>query len=97
MIAAEGSAAPSRGSSDLTLPTPPASSPAVATQALTAAEAARRLTQFGPNQVVTGGRFRVLRTGLRLLTNPLVLILLAAVSSRALSARHSTRASSRAA
>ena len=51
---------------------------AVGASGLTATEAARRLSQFGPNQVVTGGRFHVLRTGLGLLANPLVLILLAA-------------------
>jgi P-type Mg2+ transporter len=78
MIAAEDSAAPSPGSPGLTPPTVPGSSPAVAAEGLTSAEAARRLSQFGPNQVVTGGRFRVLRTGLGLLANPLVLILLAA-------------------
>src|SRR6266700_532346 len=47
-------------------------------QGLTAADAARRLLEFGPNQMETGGRFRQLRTGLGLLANPLVLILLAA-------------------
>ena len=33
---------------------------------------------MAPNQVVTGRRFHLLRTGLGLLANPLVLILLAA-------------------
>src|SRR6266496_654923 len=45
---------------------------------LTAAEAATRLTQVGPNEVETGRRFRLLREGLGFLGNPLVLILLAA-------------------
>jgi P-type Mg2+ transporter len=45
---------------------------------LTAADAARRLNEFGPNVVETGGRFRVLRMGLGLLANPLVIILLVA-------------------
>ncbi|MDQ6673655.1 MAG: HAD-IC family P-type ATPase [Chloroflexota bacterium] len=51
---------------------------AAAAQGLTAAEAARRLSQFGPNVVETGGRFRILRMGLGLLVNPLVVILLVA-------------------
>src|SRR5437879_725311 len=45
---------------------------------LTAAEAARQLAEFGPNLIETGSRFRLLRTGLGLLANPLVLILLVA-------------------
>ena len=54
-------------------------------QGLTSAEAARRLAQYGPNEVETGRRFRVLRQGLSFLANPLVLILLvAAVISGAL-------------
>src|ERR1700675_1637197 len=56
----------------------PESSAVGAPPGLTAAEAARRLNEFGPNEVETGGRFRQLRTGLGLLANPLVLILLAA-------------------
>jgi P-type Mg2+ transporter len=78
MIAREGSALPSSGGTRVTPPTAPGIPPAVAAQGLTTAEAARRLSQFGPNQVKTGGRFHVLRTGLGLLANPLVLILLAA-------------------
>jgi Mg2+-importing ATPase len=38
----------------------------------------RRLVESGPNALETGGRFRQLRSGLCLLANPLVLILLAA-------------------
>jgi magnesium-transporting ATPase (P-type) len=45
---------------------------------LTTSEAAARLAQYGPNVVETGRRFRVLREGLGLLANPLVLILLVA-------------------
>jgi Mg2+-importing ATPase len=45
---------------------------------LTAAEAARQLAEFGPNLIETGSRFRLLRTGLGLLANPLVVILLVA-------------------
>jgi P-type Mg2+ transporter len=45
---------------------------------LTTAEAAARLAQYGPNEVETGRRFRVVREGLGLLANPLVLILLVA-------------------
>jgi magnesium-transporting ATPase (P-type) len=45
---------------------------------LTSTEAAARLAQYGPNEVETGRRFRVLREGLGLLANPLVLILLVA-------------------
>ncbi|MDQ6670220.1 MAG: HAD-IC family P-type ATPase, partial [Chloroflexota bacterium] len=41
-------------------------------------EAQRRLAQFGPNEIQTGERFRLLRSGLAFSTNPLVLILLAA-------------------
>jgi P-type Mg2+ transporter len=78
IITGEDSAAPSPDSPGLTPSTVPGSTRTVAAEGLTSAEAARRLSQFGPNQVVTGGRFRVLRTGLGLLANPLVLILLAA-------------------
>src|SRR5438270_10359278 len=45
---------------------------------LTAAEAARQLAEFGPNLIDTGSRFRLLWTGLGLLANPLVVILLVA-------------------
>jgi len=45
---------------------------------LTAAEAARRLAEFGPNLIETGRRFHLLWTGLGLLANPLVVILLVA-------------------
>src|SRR5438094_4577249 len=45
---------------------------------LTATEAARQLAEFGPNLIETGSRFRLLRTGLGLLANPLVVILLVA-------------------
>jgi len=45
---------------------------------LTSTEAAARLAQYGPNEVETGRRLRVLREGLGLLANPLVLILLVA-------------------
>ena len=45
---------------------------------LTSVEAARRLTEFGPNLVETGSRFRLVRTGLGLLANPLVVILVVA-------------------
>jgi len=45
---------------------------------LTAAEAARELAEFGPNLIETGSRFRLLWTGLGLLANPLVVILLVA-------------------
>ena len=46
---------------------------------LSTAEAAAALERYGPNEVQTGGkRFRLLREGLGLLGNPLVLILLAA-------------------
>jgi P-type Mg2+ transporter len=48
------------------------------TRGLTAAEAAHRLAEFGPNLVDTGSRFRLLRTGLGLLANPLVVILVVA-------------------
>jgi P-type Mg2+ transporter len=49
-----------------------------AAQGLSSADAAARLSQYGPNEVETGRRFRVLREGLGLLANPLVLILLVA-------------------
>jgi P-type Mg2+ transporter len=78
MIAAEDSAAPSGAGAGVTLPTAPDKPQPVTAPGLTAAEAALRLARFGPNQVVTGGRFHMLRTGLGLLANPLVLILLAA-------------------
>ena len=78
MIAAEDSAAPSGAGAAVTPPTASNKPPAVTSPGLTAAEAALRLAQCGPNQVVTGGRFHVLRIGLGLLANPLVLILLAA-------------------
>jgi P-type Mg2+ transporter len=52
--------------------------PTVAPAGLTAAEAASRLVKFGPNEIETGGRFHQLRSGLGLLANPLVLILLVA-------------------
>jgi Mg2+-importing ATPase len=45
---------------------------------LTSAEAATRLARFGPNEVQSGTRFWAAQTLLGLLTNPLVLILLAA-------------------
>jgi len=45
---------------------------------LTAAEAARKLAEIGPNLIETGSRFRLLQTGLGLLANPLVVILLVA-------------------
>ncbi|MCC7106472.1 MAG: magnesium-translocating P-type ATPase [Chloroflexi bacterium] len=45
---------------------------------LTAEEAAERLARYGPNTVETSPRFRLVRTFVGLLTNPLVLILLAA-------------------
>src|SRR5579884_1718139 len=60
------------------LHTAPATPPVVARPGLTAAEAARRLVESGPNELETGGHFRQLRSGLGLLANPLVLILLAA-------------------
>src|SRR2546428_3290555 len=47
-------------------------------QGLSSTEAAARLAQYGPNEVETSRRFRVLREGLGLLGNPLVLILLVA-------------------
>ena len=45
---------------------------------LSTTEAATALSRFGPNEVETGKRFRLVREGLGLLANPLVLILLAA-------------------
>lgn len=45
---------------------------------LSSDEAARRLAEFGPNEVDTGRRFWALRSLLGLLLNPLVLILLVA-------------------
>ena len=41
-------------------------------------EARLRLARFGPNEIQTGERFRLLRSGIAFSTNPLVLILLAA-------------------
>jgi cation transport ATPase-like protein len=38
------------------------------TQGLTSAEAAHQLVKFGPNLLETGGGFRLLRTGLGLLS-----------------------------
>ena len=79
MIASDESAAPSRGSSTGdTRSIVPDKPPVVAASGLTTAEAARLLSKFGPNQVETVGRFHMLRMGLGLLANPLVLILLAA-------------------
>jgi P-type Mg2+ transporter len=70
---------PSGSIKSLTLPLAPEVPPLVAGgEGLTVAEAARRLVQFGPNLVETGGHFRLLRTGLGLLANPLVVILLVA-------------------
>src|SRR6266487_3314749 len=48
------------------------------TSGLSAAEARRRLAEFGPNAVETGRRFWALRALVSLFLNPLVLILLAA-------------------
>jgi P-type Mg2+ transporter len=45
---------------------------------LSSAEATVRLGHYGPNTIETGQRFRLLRAGLGMLANPLVLILLAA-------------------
>jgi Mg2+-importing ATPase len=47
---------------------------------LTSAQAAELLERYGPNEVETGRRFKLLREGLSLLTNPLVLILLVAAA-----------------
>ena len=70
---------PSGSIKSLTPPLAPEVPPPVAGgEGLTVAEAARRLVQFGPNLVETGGHFRLLRTGLGLLANPLVVILLVA-------------------
>jgi P-type Mg2+ transporter len=68
---------PSLGSNAAGPPSSDQSHP-LSTPGLTSAEAMRRLNQFGPDQIVTGRRFHLLRTGLDLLANPLVLILLAA-------------------
>ena len=63
----------------LTLSSAPDVPPLIAGRdGLTVTEAARRLVQFGPNVIETGGHFRLLRTGLGLLANPLVVILLVA-------------------
>jgi P-type Mg2+ transporter len=45
---------------------------------LSATEGARQLAKCGPNRIETGGRFRLLRTGLGLFANPRVVILLVA-------------------
>lgn len=45
---------------------------------LSAAEAALRLQQVGPNAIETGDRFRLLRAGIAFSSNPLVIILLVA-------------------
>jgi hypothetical protein len=86
--------APLSDRSQVMPPTAPGIAPAVAAQGLTAAEAARRLSQFGPNQVKTGGRFQVLQTGLGLLANPLVLILLAASAHARLAAAQAPQTAS---
>jgi Cation transporter/ATPase, N-terminus len=77
MRAGEGSAAPS-GSANSPVTPLTAQPPVTPAPGLSTAEAARRLSAFGPNQVVTGRRFQLVRTGLGLLANPLVLILLVA-------------------
>ena len=78
MIAADDSAAPFQGNTGDPRSIVPDKPSVVAAPGLSTAEAARLLSKFGPNQVVTVGRFHVLRMGLGLLANPLVLILLAA-------------------
>ena len=78
MVSSEGLPAPVSDSPRVTPHAAPDKASVDGAQGLTAAEAAQRLSQFGPNQVKTGGRFHVLRMGLGLLANPLVLILLAA-------------------
>jgi Mg2+-importing ATPase len=57
---------------------PDVSLAASASQGLSADEAKRRLAQYGPNEVETGGRLWALRALLGFLLNPLVLILLVA-------------------
>jgi Mg2+-importing ATPase len=52
--------------------------PAERVPGLTSAQAAELLERYGPNTIEDGHRFRVLREGLALFTNPLVLILLLA-------------------
>ncbi len=47
-------------------------------EGLSSVEAARRLAEHGPNEVEAGPRFRLTRTFVGLIANPLVLILLAA-------------------
>jgi P-type Mg2+ transporter len=49
--------------------------PRAGASGLTTAEAIQRRAQFGPNEVTTDERFRVLRAGIAFSTNPLVLIL----------------------
>ncbi len=51
---------------------------AVVTHGLTSVEAARRLAEYGPNEVATGPRRWLPRTALGLVGNPLVVILLVA-------------------
>ena len=78
MMSGDGVAVPLSGGMQVTPRAAPNNPPADGAQGLTTAEAAQRLSQFGPNQVKTGGRFHVLRLGLGLFANPLVLILLTA-------------------
>src|SRR5215469_2434100 len=47
-------------------------------QGLSTREADRRLRQFGPNEIATGDRFKLLRAGVAFSSNPLVIILLVA-------------------
>jgi P-type Mg2+ transporter len=51
---------------------------ATAVVGLSTAEAQVRLRQFGPNEISSGDRFRLLRAGLAFASNPLVIILLVA-------------------
>ncbi|HEX8968673.1 MAG TPA: magnesium-translocating P-type ATPase [Chloroflexota bacterium] len=67
----------SLASSAPSTPTQPETSPAHF-RGLTTAEAVQRLAQFGPNEVVTAERYRVLRAVIAFATNPLILILLTA-------------------
>jgi len=80
MILKQSTNVPESGSLNPVAQVAAPASPAVVggTQGLTSAEAARQLVKFGPNRVETGGGFRLLRTGLGLLANPLVVILLVA-------------------
>src|SRR5579864_6418768 len=57
------------------VPTPAGTSPG-----LTSAQAVEALRRYGPNQIQTEQRFRLLREGLGMLSNPLVIILLAAAA-----------------